>query len=115
MECDRVKGLLAAYLDSELSAEERAEVDKHLSSCRDCRRELESMRRAQDAVRSLLKEKASGQEPAAGSWEQLRPSLDVYRPSLVFLFRKRKWRIIATVIFVALAIVAVLWASGIWR
>jgi anti-sigma factor RsiW len=115
MDCNRVRDLLAAYLDNELSAEERVEVEAHLSACAGCRKALDSMRKAQDAVRSLLTERASGQEPSPGSWEHLRPELDVYRPSLLFLFRKRKWRIIATVIFIALALAGVLWAFGVWR
>ena len=36
--------LLSAYLDGELTQEERIKIDSHLTACRDCRLELESLR-----------------------------------------------------------------------
>ncbi len=40
----RVSEMLSAYVDGELSARERARVDRHLSECADCRWELETLR-----------------------------------------------------------------------
>lgn len=42
MECERIRKLLSAYLDGELSEEERKEVRKHLFVCSRC--ELEFMK-----------------------------------------------------------------------
>ena len=36
MTCERFEELLSAYLEGELSAPERAEVESHLGSCREC-------------------------------------------------------------------------------
>ncbi len=36
MTCERFEELLSAYLEGELSAPERAEVESHLASCREC-------------------------------------------------------------------------------
>ena len=45
--------LLSAYLDGELTADERASVEEHLASCAPCRAELEEERDIRTAVRSL--------------------------------------------------------------
>ena len=115
MDCKQTRELLAAYLDGELSSAEKAGVERHLAECRECRLELESLREAQKAIRSALIAGASSQEPPKLAWEQLKPSLEVYRPSMLFLFRQRKWRIVATVIAAALLIAILVWVLGLWR
>ncbi len=40
------EALLSAYLDDELSVQEKARVDAHLGVCPDCRRELEGLGKA---------------------------------------------------------------------
>lgn len=44
---------ISAYLDGELSADERAELMTHLSSCGRCAADLEGIQRVRAAVRSL--------------------------------------------------------------
>ena len=44
---------ISAYLDGELSADERAELIAHLSSCGRCAADLEGIQRVRAAVRSL--------------------------------------------------------------
>jgi hypothetical protein len=46
MKCNNlhIKELLTAYLENELSGEERKEVDSHLSSCSECLRELDELK-----------------------------------------------------------------------
>lgn len=44
---------ISAYLDGELSADERAELVTHLSSCGRCAADLEGIQRVRAAVRSL--------------------------------------------------------------
>jgi len=50
MRCGKVRRLLSVYLDEELSAELRTEVEAHLGSCEGCRGQLARLRR----VASLL-------------------------------------------------------------
>ena len=50
---DGVRERLSAYLDGELSAEERREVAAHLEGCEECRRELALLKRLDAALGSL--------------------------------------------------------------
>jgi len=43
MKCELPEELLTGYLDNELNEEERIKVEKHLSRCRKCRYELETL------------------------------------------------------------------------
>jgi len=45
MKCGFDKELLTAWLNDQLTGEERASVDTHVAGCEDCRRELENSRR----------------------------------------------------------------------
>ena len=58
MEHDFLKEDLSAYLDGELSPQEKAKVDLHLSSCAECRGELESARSASAKFRTQAAAKA---------------------------------------------------------
>lgn len=58
MACPFDRGLLAAYFDGEASPPEREQVDRHLASCADCRRDLVEMRAAVTRVKSLPRVKA---------------------------------------------------------
>lgn len=49
----RAARLLSAYLDTELSTEEMAEVRSHLTVCSDCRAELEELRATRRVLSSL--------------------------------------------------------------
>lgn len=48
-----VQELLAAYLDGELPAAERREVERHLPGCRRCREALQRVRRGAELAREL--------------------------------------------------------------
>ncbi len=48
--CFRVKGLLSAYLDRELSGEEMILLREHLSSCNECSVEFDELRRIKSAL-----------------------------------------------------------------
>jgi hypothetical protein len=43
-ECSRTRDVLSGYMDRRLNPEEAARVEEHLSTCRGCREELESLR-----------------------------------------------------------------------
>jgi anti-sigma factor RsiW len=45
--------LLSAYLDGELTPQERADVDGHVAGCAACRNELDDLAAARRAVRGL--------------------------------------------------------------
>ncbi len=114
MEHKEAFDLLTAYLDDEVTAEQRRAIEAHLATCRICPKELDGLRRAQEILRRSFKSSAAGVEPPPQAWQQLQPALDVSRPSLLFLFRRRRWRIAATVVFIAvLVILAVLWGTGV--
>ena len=106
--------LLAAYLDNEVTTEQRRDIEAHLAGCRPCQQELASLRAAQAALRQALRSKASDVNPPDQAWKQLLPELEGQRPSFLFLFRRRAWRIVATIIIMAILVtLAVLWGTGV--
>lgn len=48
MSCDRYKEMLMGYLDGELSAGERREIEKHLNECTECSEELGQFRKLKE-------------------------------------------------------------------
>ncbi len=55
MTCERIEELLSAYLEGELAAAERAEVEGHLSACADCA-ELAALMREEIAAAAAFPE-----------------------------------------------------------
>ena len=53
MECGQIQKIMPAYLDGMDSPEERAFIERHLSSCVPCRKALEEYRKARELVRDL--------------------------------------------------------------
>ena len=53
MACEKIQDLLSPYLDGELTSEAKAEVDAHLSSCRECAELLSLLRMATDSLASF--------------------------------------------------------------
>ncbi len=53
MKCGEIKELLSEYVDGVLDPETMAIVDGHLSDCKDCQRELSSLRALVSALESL--------------------------------------------------------------
>ncbi|MBW1999985.1 MAG: zf-HC2 domain-containing protein, partial [Deltaproteobacteria bacterium] len=74
MECEVIRQYLSEYVDGALDEETRTLVDKHLSSCRGCREELE-------ALKSLVNELGSMEsvDPPEDFLDQLHARMD--RPS----------------------------------
>ena len=68
---------LSDYLDDELTADERAEADAHLSTCRECADTLEGLREVVARAGSL-----TPRAPAADLWPGIAPRLD-QAPSVV--------------------------------
>lgn len=53
MECDKFLEKIDLYIHNEISANERAELDSHISECENCRNELEFARKINAALRNL--------------------------------------------------------------
>ena len=53
MDCQQVARRLDEYAASELSAQERASVDRHLHGCADCRDALRDLRELDARIRAL--------------------------------------------------------------
>ena len=115
MDCKDVSRLMAAYLDNEVTAEERRQIEAHLAGCLRCRKELADMAAAQNSLRRAFKETASETPLPRDTWKQIQPGLEeINRPSFLFLFRTRRRRLIATVILAAIIItLVILWVLGV--
>jgi anti-sigma factor RsiW len=115
MDCKDISRLMAAYLDNEVTAEERRQIESHLAGCPRCRKELAETAAARDSLRHAFKETADEVPVPRDTWKQIQPGLEeINRPSFLFLFRTRRNRLIATIIFAAILItLAVLWGLGI--
>jgi len=50
MECGRFRELMMASLDGEICEADRAELESHLETCAECRREFDELRRVVGAV-----------------------------------------------------------------
>ena len=53
MNCTRSRDLLSEYADGALDAETRADLEKHLSSCAECREELETFRKLKEMTQPM--------------------------------------------------------------
>ena len=58
MDCRQCRNRLNAFLDGEVSEEEAADIEEHLSGCRACRTEYKALQRTAEAVRALPRQKA---------------------------------------------------------
>lgn len=81
MNCIEVRSRLSDYIDNDLPADERKEVEQHLEECPGCRVELNSLRLLQSEVASLPKEIS----PARDLWSGIEDRV-MDRPSVV-----RRW------------------------
>jgi anti-sigma factor RsiW len=70
-EHETVNRLLAAYLDKEVSGDERCRVEAHLLTCERCRRDLDSLQRAQEKLRAALRSAAAEADPSTEAWNEL--------------------------------------------
>ena len=71
----RLRELLSAYVDGQVSASEASRVQEHLAACAECRRELEALRATVSLLRSLPQVQpsrsfalAEAPEPAGRRW-----------------------------------------------
>ena len=68
---DEIREALDDYVDGLLGDTERADIDRHLAACDECRAELQSIRRLQARTQDLPKSVRPGRE----LWPDIRASL----------------------------------------
>ena len=75
MRDDQIKELISAYLDDELSVEERALVERHLADSVECQQFLDRIRQQRTALQSLPRRKLKGDfsQRVLQAIEQARP------------------------------------------
>lgn len=76
MECKKLQERLSAYLDNEVSGQERRLLEEHLRSCAECRTELEALQAAGDVVKTLP-EVTPSPDFRARFWQKVRESAPV--------------------------------------
>jgi len=55
MECKEIKELLSNYLENDLSIQQKEEIERHLSVCKDCKAQLDSLKRLVSELGGLKK------------------------------------------------------------
>ena len=114
MKCEAILDLLAAYLEGEVTSEERGRVDAHLSVCQHCRQELAAMSSIQRELRLALKEEAEGVSSSPYAWQKLRTRLSAtsnpsFWDNLVSTMNRPLWRAVAaSAVILVLAFAVVL-------
>jgi hypothetical protein len=71
MDRNQICDLLAAYLDGEVTPEEKANIEVHLRGCPRCRAELESLSAMQDNLRGAFRAAAGEAAPAPYVWSKV--------------------------------------------
>ncbi|HWB93035.1 MAG TPA: HEAT repeat domain-containing protein [Puia sp.] len=74
MECGFDKTLLTAWLEHQLTEEERVEVEEHLAGCEECRSELSASRHLWELMNDI-----PDPEPPAGTLVRFNAVLDSYK------------------------------------
>lgn len=77
MNCKDINKLLAAYLDDEVTSDEREQIEAHLSTCPRCREELEVLAATEAQLREALKAVAGQVTPSAQAWVGIKQRLAV--------------------------------------
>lgn len=95
MNCTNIEPLLDALVDGESSEAERAEAERHLAGCADCRRALEELRELRRATDALPREL----RPARDLLPGIRSATRAGRPAAAWT----RWTALAASLLVAVA------------
>jgi anti-sigma factor (TIGR02949 family) len=79
MDCKKLREVLDAYLDRELSADAAGQAEAHIAECSGCRRAVESLTRLREAIRAA----AGKPEAPAELMERVRGSISPRWPRAV--------------------------------
>jgi len=116
MNCKEICELLTAYLDGEVTPEEKGYVEAHLPGCPQCRAELETLSATQSSLRGVLKSMADEVSPPTQAWDRVRARLDTkgsWFDGLHRLLTSRTWQVATvTAAVVVIAVVATIWQFG---
>lgn len=104
-QCLRIRRHLDAYLSNELLVETTAEVLRHLETCPDCARDLESRSKVRDALRRAVER----QEIPQNLRQSIQEKLEKRQPANGWDFRRVGW---ATALALLLVVGAV--GAGYW-
>lgn len=102
---EEIRELLGAFALDAVEADERALVEAHLGSCRQCRLEVDQHRRTMSAL------VPPGVDPPEGLWEQIASSLEEEAPTTALIvsprLARRRWTTAAVALAAAASVVAV--------
>ena len=115
MKCKDINKSLTAYLDEEVTSEERSQMEAHLASCEKCQEEMRLLAATRENLRQVLRAEAARVEPSSQAWNLIRQRIESGSSlweQLSTLFSKPVWRA-AIPVFVVLLAVGVLWRSGV--
>jgi hypothetical protein len=115
MKCKEINELLVAYLDEEVTPEERQQIEAHLTSCQKCREELRLLASTRDSLRQVLHTRAAGVEPSPRVWNLVRQRIES-RTSIweqLNAFMSHPMLRVAIPVIVVLIAVGALWRTGV--
>ncbi len=78
MKCENINELLAAYLDEEVTPEERRQIESHLSTCEKCPEDLRLLASTRESLRQALSTKAAVVEPSPQAWDRVRQRIEYW-------------------------------------
>ncbi len=87
MKCNDVERLMAAYLDNEVTPDEREEIQDHLSSCQHCREGLEELTVTQAYLRETFQTATKTVIASSDTWEKIDQRLGADEQPLFFISR----------------------------
>lgn len=70
MRCNDIEVYLSGYLDKELTADRKREVEAHLAECASCRKILRDLKEVRQGTRDL-----KYQEPSSQEWQRMERSI----------------------------------------
>lgn len=105
VKCGSVRARLSAYLDEQLPAERRAEIEAHLAECSACAEELRRLRESLALIRGLDRH-----APPSGSWAAILREMGSATQQIP---RRRAWAP-AAVLVTAMAGIALFLVSQWW-
>lgn len=116
--CNMIKELLVAYLDGEVTGEERAHIESHLDACQLCLDDLDGLRATRQGLRRAFTDMAADVTPLSQSWQRLQERLEA-RPSLWerlgrLSLQHPVWGAAAASVVLVLAAVAFFWYAGVF-
>ena len=91
MNCKDICELITAYLDGEVTSEEKAYIESHLPGCPRCQAELEAISVTKTSLRGVLKSVADEVSPPAQAWEKVRARLETKDGWSRSWYRSRSW------------------------